>query len=101
MQVITRKASTRVAEFAFKYAQDHNRKLVSAVHKANIMKKADGLFLECCRCEGGSGGSEAAQGSETALTAAAQVCSTYLRLRRHNGRRGLLGAFTPDVPKLQ
>ena len=71
VQVITRKASTRVAEFAFKYAQDHNRKLVSAVHKANIMKKADGLFLECCRCEGGSRGSEAAQGSETGLTAAA------------------------------
>lgn len=49
LKVITRKASTRVAEFAFKYAEDHNRKKVSAVHKANIMKKADGLFIECCR----------------------------------------------------
>jgi len=49
LKVITRKASSRVAEFAFKYAKDHGRKKVSAVHKANIMKKADGLFLECCR----------------------------------------------------
>ncbi|KAJ9530103.1 hypothetical protein QJQ45_023379 [Haematococcus lacustris] len=48
-EVITRKASSRVAEFAFKYAKDNNRQKVSAVHKANIMKKADGLFLECCR----------------------------------------------------
>lgn len=48
-QVITRKASIRVAEFAFKYATENGRKRVSAVHKANIMKKADGLFLECCR----------------------------------------------------
>lgn len=39
----------RVAEYAFKYAEDNNRKKVSAVHKANIMKKADGLFIECCR----------------------------------------------------
>lgn len=49
VQVITRKASLRVAEFAFKYATENGRKRVSAVHKANIMKKADGLFLECCR----------------------------------------------------
>lgn len=49
LKVITRKASLRVAEFAFKYAQENNRQKVSAVHKANIMKKADGLFLECCR----------------------------------------------------
>jgi isocitrate dehydrogenase (NAD+) len=48
-QIITRKASLRIAEYAFKYAKDNGRKKVSAVHKANIMKKADGLFLECCR----------------------------------------------------
>lgn len=48
-QVITRVASTRVAEYAFKYARDNGRKKVSAIHKANIMKKADGLFIECCR----------------------------------------------------
>lgn len=48
-QVITRGASTRVAEFAFKYARDNGRTKVSALHKANIMKKADGLFIECCR----------------------------------------------------
>eukprot|EP00877_Chromochloris_zofingiensis_P006662 jgi/Chrzof1/2249/Cz11g08120.t1_IDH1[v5.2] len=49
LKVITRVASMRVAEYAFKYAEDNNRKKVSAVHKANIMKKADGLFIECCR----------------------------------------------------
>ncbi|MEW5310160.1 MAG: hypothetical protein WDW38_001985 [Sanguina aurantia] len=49
LKVITRKASSRVAAFAFKYAKENNRRKVTAVHKANIMKKADGLFLECCR----------------------------------------------------
>ena len=47
--MITEKASTRVAEYAFKYAKANNRKRVTAVHKANIMKKADGLFLASCR----------------------------------------------------
>ena len=49
VQIITRAASTRVAEYAFKYAQDNGRKKVSAVHKANIMKLTDGLFIKCCR----------------------------------------------------
>jgi isocitrate dehydrogenase (NAD+) len=49
VQIITRTASTRVAEYAFQYARDHKRQKVSALHKANIMKKADGLFIECCR----------------------------------------------------
>jgi isocitrate dehydrogenase (NAD+) len=49
MQIITRKASMRVAEYAFNYAKDNGRKKVTAVHKANIMKLTDGLFLECCR----------------------------------------------------
>jgi isocitrate dehydrogenase len=48
-QVITRVASTRVAEYAFQYARDNKRAKVSALHKANIMKKADGLFIDCCR----------------------------------------------------
>ena len=47
--MITRSASTRVAEYAFQYARDNGRKRVTAVHKANIMKKADGLFIECVR----------------------------------------------------
>lgn len=42
-------ASSRVAEFAFKFAVDNGRSKVSAVHKANIMKRADGLFIQCCR----------------------------------------------------
>ncbi|NLZ52860.1 MAG: isocitrate/isopropylmalate dehydrogenase family protein [Thermoanaerobacteraceae bacterium] len=49
IKVITRKASRKIAEKAFEYAKLHNRKRVTAIHKANIMKKADGLFLEEAR----------------------------------------------------
>eukprot|EP00898_Chlorokybus_atmophyticus_P007113 jgi/Chlat1/7402/Chrsp6S07433 len=49
LKVITRQASSRVAEYAFAYAQAQGRKKVTAVHKANIMKLADGLFVKCCR----------------------------------------------------
>jgi isocitrate dehydrogenase (NAD+) len=49
IKIITERASTRIAEFAFKYAHDQGRKKITAVHKANIMKLSDGLFLDCCR----------------------------------------------------
>src|SRR4030095_6375220 len=49
LKIMTEKASTRIAVFAFEYAKKHNRRKVTAVHKANIMKKSDGLFLECFR----------------------------------------------------
>ena len=49
IKVITERASTRIALFAFEYALNHGRKRVTAVHKANIMKLSDGLFLDCCR----------------------------------------------------
>lgn len=49
LKIITEKASTRIAKFAFEYARKMKRKKVSAVHKANIMKLSDGLFLDCCR----------------------------------------------------
>jgi len=49
LKIITEKASTRIAQFAFDYARPHGRKKVTAVHKANIMKLSDGLFLDCCR----------------------------------------------------
>jgi len=49
LKIITEKASTRIAKFAFEYARTHGRKRVTAVHKANIMKLSDGLFLDCCR----------------------------------------------------
>jgi isocitrate dehydrogenase (NAD+) len=49
IKIITEKASTRIAHFAFEYARRHGRKRVTAVHKANIMKLSDGLFLECFR----------------------------------------------------
>ncbi len=47
LKVITEKASTRISRYAFQYARDFGRKKVTAVHKANIMKLTDGLFLEC------------------------------------------------------
>ena len=49
LKIITDKASTRIARFAFEYARTHNRHRVTAVHKANIMKMSDGLFLACFR----------------------------------------------------
>jgi len=49
IKIITEKASLRIGEYAFKYAKDNNRKKVTAVHKANIMKVSDGLFLDCIR----------------------------------------------------
>jgi isocitrate dehydrogenase (NAD+) len=49
LKIITAEASTRVARFAFEYARRHNRKRVTAVHKANIMKMGDGLFLKSVR----------------------------------------------------
>jgi isocitrate dehydrogenase (NAD+) len=49
LKVITRAASERIARYAFQYAAKNGRKQVTAIHKANIMKLADGLFLRCCR----------------------------------------------------
>jgi isocitrate dehydrogenase (NAD+) len=49
LKIITEEASTKIARFAFAYARRHKRKRVTAVHKANIMKMSDGLFLECTR----------------------------------------------------
>lgn len=49
IKIITREASTRIAKFAFDMARKQKRKKVTAVHKANIMKYSDGLFLECAR----------------------------------------------------
>src|SRR5436189_4570878 len=49
LKIITEKASTRIARFAFDFARRKNRKKISAIHKANIMKLSDGLFLECVR----------------------------------------------------
>ena len=47
--IITRFGSTRIAEYAFDYARKHGRKKVTTVHKANILKLSNGLFLECAR----------------------------------------------------
>lgn len=48
LKIVTREKSHRIAKFAFDYATRHGRKKVTAVHKANIMKLGDGLFLNCC-----------------------------------------------------
>jgi isocitrate dehydrogenase (NAD+) len=49
LKIITEAASTRIARYAFDYARRHGRRRVTAVHKANIMKLSDGLFLDCFR----------------------------------------------------
>ena len=49
LKIITERASTRIAEFAFAYARRHGRRKVTAIHKANIMKMSDGLFLRSSR----------------------------------------------------
>jgi len=47
LKIITDAASTRIAHYAFEYARRHGRKRVTAVHKANIMKLSDGMFIDC------------------------------------------------------
>jgi hypothetical protein len=49
LKVMTRTGTQRIAEYAFEHAYLNNRSKVTAVHKANIMKKADGIFLESCQ----------------------------------------------------
>src|ERR1700690_1285913 len=49
LKIITEKASTRIAKFAFEYARKNQRKKIHCIHKANIMKLSDGLFLRCTR----------------------------------------------------
>ncbi len=49
IKIITKKASDRIVKFAFELAKKENRKKVTAVHKANIMKLSDGLFLKCAK----------------------------------------------------
>ena len=49
IKIITEKASTRIARYAFEFARAEGRKKVTAIHKANIMKLSDGLFLDCFR----------------------------------------------------
>ena len=49
LKIITEKASTRISRFAFQYARRYQRRKIHAIHKANIMKMSDGLFLRCAR----------------------------------------------------
>jgi isocitrate dehydrogenase (NAD+) len=49
LKIITEKASTRIGRFAFEYARTHGRRKVTSIHKANIMKLGDGLFIESVR----------------------------------------------------
>src|SRR5262249_27010644 len=49
LKIITQNASIRIARAAFEYAKREGRSKITAVHKANIMKLSDGLFLKCCR----------------------------------------------------
>jgi isocitrate dehydrogenase (NAD+) len=49
LKIMTEKACTRISRFAFEYARKNQRKKIHAIHKANIMKLSDGLFLRCAR----------------------------------------------------
>ncbi len=49
LKIVTERACTRISIFAFEHARKHKRRKVTVVHKANIMKKSDGLFLQCFR----------------------------------------------------
>src|SRR5438270_7416021 len=49
LKIITEKASTRISRFAFEHARKNKRKKIHSIHKANIMKLSDGLFLRCAR----------------------------------------------------
>ncbi len=49
LKIITERASTRIARFAFEYAKKMGRRRITGIHKANIMKMSDGLFIRCCR----------------------------------------------------
>ncbi|XP_063319980.1 isocitrate dehydrogenase [NAD] subunit gamma, mitochondrial-like isoform X2 [Pelmatolapia mariae] len=49
LKIITRTRSLRIADYAFRTAREKGRRRVTAIHKANIMKLGDGLFLECCK----------------------------------------------------
>src|SRR6201984_202399 len=49
LKIMTEKACTRISKFAFEYARKNQRKKIHAIHKANIMKMSDGLFLRCTR----------------------------------------------------
>lgn len=48
LKIITRERSEKIARYGFEYARSHGRNKVTAVHKANIMKVSDGLFLSTC-----------------------------------------------------
>jgi isocitrate dehydrogenase (NAD+) len=52
LKIITERASTRIGKFAFDYARKHGRKRVTSIHKANIMKLSDGLFIQSVRTVG-------------------------------------------------
>jgi isocitrate dehydrogenase (NAD+) len=49
LKIVTEKASMRISKFAFEYARKFKRRKIHAIHKANIMKMSDGLFLRCAR----------------------------------------------------
>ncbi|XP_036844666.1 isocitrate dehydrogenase [NAD] subunit gamma 1, mitochondrial isoform X2 [Oncorhynchus mykiss] len=78
LKIITRTNSLRIAEYAFKLAREKGRKRVTAVHKANIMKLGDGLFLQCCR--------EVAAGYPDIAFDAMIVDNTTMQATRNTGK---------------
>ncbi|RXG70917.1 Isocitrate dehydrogenase [NAD] subunit beta, mitochondrial [Armadillidium vulgare] len=80
LKIMTREKCQRIAKFAFDYATKNNRNRVTAVHKANIMKLGDGLFLKCCE-EGARHTFSEAVGKNVANPTAMLLCAT--KMLRH------------------
>nr|CAD7394375.1 unnamed protein product [Timema cristinae] len=77
LKIVTRQKSKRIAKFAFDYATKNNRKKVTAVHKANIMKLGDGLFLKSCQ-EGARHTFSEAVGKNVANPTAMLLCGAKM-----------------------
>ncbi len=96
LKIITEKASTRIARFAFEYARKHGRKKIHAIHKANIMKLSDGLFLTSVRAVAAGISRHRIQGTDRrqrlhadgAESAAIRHAAADESLRRHHERPG-------------
>uniref|UniRef100_A0A5F9CT22 Isocitric dehydrogenase subunit gamma n=1 Tax=Oryctolagus cuniculus TaxID=9986 RepID=A0A5F9CT22_RABIT len=102
LKIITKAKSLRIAEYAFKLAQESGRKKVTAVHKANIMKLGDGLFLQCCR-EVAAGYPQIAFESMIVDNTTMQVGSSPSRAHVHTHTPTplpWLGGLSPWTPRL-
>ncbi|XP_010776622.1 isocitrate dehydrogenase [NAD] subunit gamma 1, mitochondrial-like [Notothenia coriiceps] len=98
LKIITRTKSLRIADYAFKTARAQGRRRVTAVHKANIMKLADGLFLECCK-EVASGYPEITFDSMIVDNTTMQKMLIYNPPNRISAREAMAHPYFDDLDK--